>query len=266
MSSLKEDVMPRSFKDHPDSVAGRIEARRLEEAMESLRHMAEHPEEDDGPSWLDLTLDSTAEEIDAAALATFGSDQTAGDEPMASLHPPGAVDSCPLDRSWRRWDMFDAPKYWDVPDGMQPSIDAARAAEPARHLGLVALAWELARDDASFEPMTSAESGQPDWKYEKGSPRHLHAETAIDGARIHVDWAYARKHGPGRSITEIRIFVNGQLAGRGGRCGCSLGFGKGDLPAVALLGRGRALTVDDMTSDALDARAMPELVAELWAV
>ena len=112
--------------------------------------------------------------------------------------------------------------------------------------------------------MTSAESGQPDWKYSEGSPRHLHAETVIDGARIHVDWVYARKHGPGRSITEIRIFVDGRLAGRGGQCGCALGFGKDDLPAVALLGGGKALTVDDVTAGALHAKAMPELLAELW--
>jgi hypothetical protein len=35
---------------------------------------------------------------------------------------------------------------------------------------------------------------------------------------------------------------------------------------VALLGEGRALTVDDVTSGAFDVRAMPELVAELWSV
>ena len=96
--------------------------------------------------------------------------------------------------------------------------------------------------------MTSAESGQPDWKYAEGSPRHLHAETVIDGARIHVDWVYARKHGPGG---RSRRFVSSSMAassGRGGRCGCALGFGKGDLPAVALLGGGKALTVDDVTA------------------
>jgi hypothetical protein len=113
--------------------------------------------------------------------------------------------------------------------------------------------------------MSSSFKGHPDWKYSKGSPRLLHAETVIGGAHIHVDWAYARKHGPGRSITEIRIFVDGSLAGRGGQCGCALGFGKGDLPAVALLGGGKALTVDDVTLDALDAGAMPDLVAELWS-
>jgi hypothetical protein len=160
--------------------------------------------------------------------------------------------------------MFNTPKYWDVPEDRQRTIVAASAAKPSSHLGLVRLDWELARDDAAFDPMTSTESGQPDWKYSEGSPRHLHAETVIDGARIHVDWVYARKHGPGRSLTEIRIFVDGRLAGRGGQCGCALGFGKDDLPAVALLGGGKALTVDDVTAGALHATTMPELLAELW--
>jgi hypothetical protein len=161
--------------------------------------------------------------------------------------------------------MFGTPRYWDVPADAQPSLDAAVAARPSDHLGLVRLDWELARDDAAFEPMTSAESGQPDWKYSEGSPRHLHAEAVIGAARVHVDWVHARKHGPGRSITEVRIFVDGRLVGRGGQCGCSLGFGKKDLPAVALLGGGKALTVDDVTTGALHPKAMPELVAELWS-
>jgi len=257
--------MSSSFKGHPDSVARRIELQQLEECEARLGELAEHPEADDGPDWLDLTLDSTDEEIEAAALATFGPAQRVEDAPSAPLRPPGAVDSCPLDRSWRRWDMFNTPKYWEVPEDTQRIIDAAGAAEPVRHLGLVVLAWELAPDDASLDPMTTQESGQPDWKYSKGSPRHLHAETVIDGAHVHVDWTYARKHGPGRSMTDIRIFVDGSLAGRGGQCGCALGFGKGDLPAVALLGGGKALTVDDVTLDALDAGAMPDLVAELWS-
>ncbi|MCX6550629.1 MAG: hypothetical protein NTY02_06440 [Acidobacteria bacterium] len=256
--------MPSPFKDHPDSIAGRIEQQQLEDSLRQLRELPDHPEEDDEPSWLDIALDSTEEEVEAALQAEAERNRPVLDPFAAPLRPPGAIASCPLDRSWRRWDMFNTPKYWDVPNETQPIIDAASAAEPSSHLGPLALDWELARDDASFEPMTSAESGQPDWKYEKSSPRHLHAETVIAGAHIHVDWAYARKHGPGRSITEIRIFVDGRLAGRGGRCGCSLGFGKGDLPAVALLGGGAALTVDDVTSGALATDAMPALVAELW--
>jgi hypothetical protein len=196
-----------SFKTHPDSVARRIEEQQLKDAERRLDELADHPEEDEGPAWLDITTDSSPEEVESASAST-----------------------------------------------------------PSSHLGLVALDWELASDDAAFAPMTGAESGQPDWKFLAGSPRHLHAETDIDGARIHVDGVCARKHGPGRSITEIRIFVDGCLAGRGGKCGCALGFGKGELPAVALLGGGKALTVDDVTDGALHAKRMPELVAELRCV
>lgn len=86
------------------------------------------------------------------------------------------------------------------PSPRQPSLDAAAAARPSDYLGLVCLDWELARDDAAFEPMTSAESSQPDWKYSEVSPRHLHAETVIGGARVHVDWVHARKQARARSI------------------------------------------------------------------
>ena len=253
------------FKAHRDSIARRIEARQFRAACRALAKAA-NDTDDDGPDWLDITLESSEEEVEAALQAELKRSRPVEDPSAAPLPAPGAITSCPLDRSWRLWDMFNTPKYWDVPDDAQPSLDAAAAARPSSHLGLVRLDWELARDDAAFEPMTSAESGQPDWKYSEGSPRHLHAEAVIDGARVHLDWVYASKHGPGRSITEIRIFVDGRLAGRGGRCGCSLGFGKGDLPAVALLGGGKALTVDDVTDGALHARSMPELVAELWWV
>jgi hypothetical protein len=256
--------MPNPFKAHRDSIARRNKARELKDSIRRLRELADQPEDDDGPNWLDITLDSSEEEVEAALQAEVERSRPVLDPFAAPLRPPSVITSCPLDRSWRRWDMFNTPKYWDVPEDRQRTIDAASAAKPSSHLGLVQLDWELAGDDAAFDPMTSAESGQPDWKYSEGSPRHLHAETVIDGARIHIDWAYARKHGPGRSITEIRIFVDGQLAGRGGQCGCTLGFGKDDLPAVALLGGGKVLTVDDVTTGALHAKAMPELLAELW--
>lgn len=240
--------MSSPFTAHRDSIVGRLEAQRHQDLLRDLKRSARPRRKAARPK------KKGAPEVPRIDL------------PAAPLRPPGAITSCPLDPSWRLWDMFNTPKYWDVPADTQPVIDAASAAAPAKHLGLVQLDWEMARDDAASVPMTSAESGQPDWKYSEGSPRHLHAEAVIDGTRVHVDWVYARKHGPGRSITEIRIFVDDRLAGRGGRCGCALGFGRGDLPAVALLGDGKALTVNDVTSGALDAKAMPELVAELWLV
>jgi hypothetical protein len=258
--------MARAFRKHRDSIAGRIAAQQLRAAVEELRRVAAEPEDDEGPNWLDLTLDSTDEEIEAARRATFG-EQTLG-EPLPAPPPRAAltIRACPLGREWRRWDMFNSPRYHAVPDDARPAVDAAKKTKPIRHIGLLALSWETAEDDASHVPMTSAESGEPEWRWETGSPRHRHAEADVDGRRVHVDWTHAHKHGPGRTITEIRIFVDGRLAGRGGRCGCSLGVGGDDLPAVALIGSGRALSVDDVTDDASRKGFAPQLVAELWEV
>jgi hypothetical protein len=258
--------MARAFRQHPDSVAGRIAAEQLEGALEALRRAADDEEEDGGPDWLDLTLDSTDEEIEAARRATFGERDL--DEPLPAPPPRAAatIYECPLDLEWRRWDMFNSPRYHTVPDDARPVVEAARRAEPLRHLGLVPLSWETAEDDSSYLPMTTAESGEPEWRWEKGSPGHLHAEADVDGRRVHVDWTHAHKHGPGRTITEIRIFVDGRLAGRGGSCGCSLGVGGNDLPAVALISSGRALSVDDVTDDSSRKGVVPQLVAELWEV
>jgi len=258
--------MARAFRKHPDSVAGRIAARQARAAAKELRRVVAEPEEDEGPNWLDLTLDSTGEEIEAARRTTFGEQDL--DAPLPAPPPKSAVTirACPLGRQWRRWDMFNSPRYHAVPDGARPAVDAAAHSKPVRHLGLLPLSWETAEDDAAFVPMTTAESGEPEWRWEKGSPRHLHAEADLDGRRVHVDWTHAHKHGPGRTITEIRIFVDGRLEGRGGRCGCSLGVGGNDLPAVALIGSGRALSVDDVTDDASRRGFAPQLVAELWEV
>jgi hypothetical protein len=94
--------------------------------------------------------------------------------------------------------------------------------------------------------MTPEESGSPDWKYPDGYPRHHHAETSINNHVVHIDVVDVRKYGPGRSVREFRIFVDGERAGRGRNCGCSLGFGGGDLPAVARIDSDLVLTVDSI--------------------
>jgi len=258
--------MARAFRKHRDSIAGRIAAEQLEAALEALRRAAAAEEDNDEPDWLDLTLDSTDREIEAARRATLGDNEIGGPAPTSPPRAAAAIRACPLGREWRRWDMFDSPRYHAVPDDARPAVDAAAHAQPVRHLGLLPLSWEIAEDDAAHVPMTTAESGEPEWRCERGSPRHLHAEADVDDRRVHVDWTYAHKHGPGRTITEIRIFVDGRLAGRGGRCGCSLGVGGDDLPAVALIGGGRALSVDDVTDDSSRKRFVPQLVTEIWEV
>lgn len=91
---------------------------------------------------------------------------------------------------------------------------AARNTLPLRYLGAIALSWEVAGDDARFKPMTTEESGDVKWRFDKGSPTHRHGEAVIDGCRIHVDQVSMRKYGPGRSICEVRVWANGALAGR----------------------------------------------------
>jgi hypothetical protein len=88
---------------------------------------------------------------------------------------------------------------------------------------------------------------------------HVHAETTIGTRSIHIDLVEIVRGGSGRAITEVRIFVDGDLAGRGGSCGCSLGGGGSDAPAVAIVGNSRVLAVT-----MIHGRGMP--LAELWAV
>ena len=88
---------------------------------------------------------------------------------------------------------------------------------------------------------------------------HIHAETTIGERQVHIDLVKIIRGGPGRSVTEVRIFVDGELAGRGGSCGCSLGGGGDDLPAVALISQSSVLSVT-----VIYGRGAP--LAELWEV
>jgi hypothetical protein len=81
----------------------------------------------------------------------------------------------------------------------------------------------------------------------------------INNHVVHIDMVDVRKYGPGRSVREFRIFVDGELAGRAGECGCSLGFGGGDLPAVARIDSDAVMTVDSIVG-----KETP--VVELWKV
>jgi len=152
------------------------------------------------------------------------------------------IASCQLGETWRLWDLFGSD-YRELSAEEHRTCVAARRLLPVATRGPLLLDWEVARDDARFRPMTPEESGQPDWKFSPESPSHVHAETVVDGHAVHVDWLHAWKFGPGRKYHEIRVFVNGRLAGRGGRCACSLGFGGNDLPAVAAIGQSAAITV-----------------------
>src|SRR5438128_200281 len=57
-----------------------------------------------------------------------------------------------------------------------PHLRACSQIISVGHRGLLEIEWQAAPGDPRNRPMTSAESGQPDWKYKKGSPHHFHAE------------------------------------------------------------------------------------------
>jgi hypothetical protein len=222
------------------------ERSRREASRRALQAFAARRDEhdDDGLEWLDLDANSTDEEIDTACRNL--SRLRTPEPQQIAVRRPQVVRACPLGRAWRAMDMFGAATTdfrWTAADERERCA-RARAAVPIRSLGLVEVSWEVASDNVRHLPTTTAvESRAPRWKYPAGSPHH-HTEVLVEADVVHIDLLDIRKSGPGRSIREVRVFVNGQLYGRGGQCGCSLGFGGGDLPAVALIGSERALTVD----------------------
>jgi hypothetical protein len=129
-----------------------------------------------------------------------------------------------------------------VPPEDRVRCDEARGCAPRRHSGRLKVRWSAAR------PLTHGER-----------PDHMHAEVTVGGRTIHIDCVHRRLDGPGRSVEEVRIFVDDVLEGRGGGAGCSLGFGGDDLPAVARVGDGHVITVDLVSG-------IPAPVVELWEI
>lgn len=148
------------------------------------------------------------------------------------------VHNCPLGSEWRNWDVFTEARFTVSSPEEKATIAEVRKAKWGEKLREIEVVWETAPDDASYQPAPE------DAHFSEGSPSHVHTEFQIDDQLIHIDRLHADKLCPGRSYTEFRIFVNGRLAGRGGSAGSSLGGGGSDLPAVALVGTDKVLTVD----------------------
>lgn len=143
------------------------------------------------------------------------------------------IQECPLKEDWDKWDMFNPKTRFNVLK-TQEEIDIhtrARAAKRGELLETIPLSWEVAADDLSLLPENASEP-----------PIHRHTEVEIAGERVHLDYIRRTKSGPGRTFNEIRIFINGQFAGRGGGGSTSLGGGGSDMPAVALIGEDKLLT------------------------
>lgn len=165
------------------------------------------------------------------------------------LREPAIIRVCPLGDSWFEWDMFvtAATRLRFVPEGQKERCASARRTIPSVNRGRVKLEWENPHV-AGIAPTRSSISD-----------RHMHAEVTIGARLVHIDVVRLVKGGPGRSIVEVRVFVDGELAGRGGSVGCSLGGGGSDLPAVAAVSDSTVLTVH-----LIYGREVP--VVELWDV
>lgn len=214
---------PRQFLDHPDFIAARVRKKYSAKAyreFSGLRRRQLKARERQISQW------SPAHPISAGTVAAL------------------ALAECPLDPSWRDWDAMVPPLFSVIPDADRLTCEAARHLTPLRHLGLIRLEWLSATPPINPESLMRS--------------RRIHATVDIDGRMVHVDWASNsnQRGGPGRALTEFRVFVDGQLAGRGGEWGCSLGAGGRDLPLVARIGADTALTLDHM------GRGLP--IVEVW--
>jgi hypothetical protein len=218
-----------AFRNHPESDA----ARRRLVAVEDGRQLFEN----EGDAWPVRAV------VAPPRIRSRRRRAAPRDEgPFPRFTPK--VHGCPLTAPWQLWDMFGEHDYRALSPGERRTCALARRLFPLGHRGFVHLDWEVAPDDERYGPMTTGEPGQPQPMYRSRPPWHMHAETIVDGHRVHVDLLAAARGGPGRAYAECRIFVDGRLAGRGGECGCSLGFGTNDLPAVAAVGMNAAITVD----------------------
>jgi hypothetical protein len=129
----------------------------------------------------------------------------------------------------------------DCPEGSDVRVVDARKVQLDGPGTRKRLRWELASDDVSVRPFTLAEVGwdPSEWNENTG---HIHTEFVEDGYLVHIDVVSFLRHGPLRGFWEVRIFIDGELAGRGGAIGYPPCSGN-DLPAVARVGRGKVIAV-----------------------
>lgn len=175
-----------------------------------------------------------------------------GQRPQLRLQT--TIQTCPLPSTWREWDMLGGTDFRTQSADEHHVCARARRLVPISHRGLLTIEWQVAADDARHRPKSSHEAISEDPKF---WPHHFHGEAIVDDHRVHIDVVRREKSGPGRFFEEYRIFVDDVLGGRGGRCGCSLGFGGRDLPAVAAIGKDAAIAIDEVSG---------VLCVELWAV
>jgi hypothetical protein len=151
-----------------------------------------------------------------------------------------AIADCPLGGQWIDWDI-DTDKRFRL-----HAVDERRLATEAREsrrgkqIRRIQAEWEVAADDITRQ------APPDDIDFAQGSPRHLHAQFNVETNLVHVDYVLAEFTSPPRRYVEIRIFVRGLLAGRGGASSSGMGYSaSAELPALALIGTELLLGVWD---------------------
>jgi hypothetical protein len=150
------------------------------------------------------------------------------------------IADCPLARQWMEWDVDTERRFRLGGTEERRLANEAREARRGKQLRRILAEWEVAEDDASRA------APPEDIDFEPGFPQHLHAQFDIDTNLVHVDYVAAEFVSPPRRYVEIRIYVRGLLAGRGGASSTSMGYAESaELPALALIGSELLLGVWD---------------------
>jgi hypothetical protein len=138
---------------------------------------------------------------------------------------------CPLGHQWIDWDV-DTEKRFRLSGAEERRLATeARESRRGKQIRRIHAEWQVAADDVTLA------APPDDIDFARGSPRHLHAQFEVETNLVHVDYVAAEFASPVRRYVEIRIFVRGLLAGRGGASTSYRGSGESaDLPALALIG------------------------------
>jgi len=188
--------------------------------------------------WRHLNLAVSTDREFKDALAELKRTAPGPTEMISPHRTPSGRFTCPLPASWRRWGWQTSKA--DCPEGSEVRIAEAKKIPRGAATEQKRLRWELAPDDPSITPFTTADVGNPSEWNEHTS--HIHTEFLEHGHLVHIDVVAYMRRGPLRGYWEARIFIDGELAGRGGSVGCPPCSGS-DLPAVAQVGRGKVIAV-----------------------
>ena len=160
-------------------------------------------------------------------------------KPRNVISPRRRLRSCPMNSDWRAWHAATPDRFRLADPAAQARAVEAMQATRGRRLRQIDVLWERAPDDVFYQP-----EQEPNHSFWIGSPSHLHTSFKLGPWRVHIDRLLAERRGPLSIYIEYRIYINGVIAGRGGMAGGPYGCGNYDLPAAALLGDGRILSVD----------------------